>query len=220
VRIIDISVPLGGSIPVWPGEPRPHLDRAMRIEDGDVANVSHLSTSVHNGTHVDAPLHFLPGGATVDTLDLARLVGPAYVALVPEVDRIDGIVLESLGIPDDARRLLLRTTNSLLWDLGPEFEADFAALDPTGATWVVERGIELIGIDYLSIQRHDEDGFETHRILLRNGVVILEGLRLDQVAPGHYRLACLPILLADAEASPARAILIDDRYSEGIPDNA
>jgi arylformamidase len=214
LRILDISVPVGPGLPVWPGDPRPQVTPMLRLDAGDPANTSHFSAGVHTGTHVDAPLHFLSGGGTVDTLDLDILVGRAHVADVPPVDRIDSAVLDSLDVPDDVRRLLLRTRNSALWRNGPAFEPDFSALDPDGAEWIVQRDIKLVGIDYLSIQRYDEDGFDTHLVLLRAGVIILEGLRLDHVRPGPYGLVCLPILLAGTEAAPARALLIDEPDGE------
>lgn len=215
MRIYDVSVPIGPDLPVWPGDPAPRVERVKRIEHGDGVNVTALSTGVHTGTHVDAPLHFLRDGAPVEALDPKVLMGPARVVDVGDVRRIDADVLDGLDPGGELTRLLLRTSNSALWDEGPRFEPDFSALDPSGARWVVERGIRLVGIDYLSIQRFDEKGAETHRVLLQAGVVILEGLRLDKVRPGAYGLVCLPLLLPGAEGAPARALLVDTE--EGNP---
>ena len=146
---------------------------------------------VHVGTHVDAPAHFIEGGATLDAVGLDPFLGPAYVAEIDATDRIDAAALEAAEIPDGTERLLLRTRNSSddAYLHGP-FREDFAALTAEGARWVVERGLALVGIDYLSIQRFD-DPPDTHRILLGAGVCILEGIDLRAVGEGRYRLVCL-----------------------------
>lgn len=204
---IDISVGLQSRIPVWPGSSGFHLQRTRAISNGDGANVSHLKCDVHVGTHVDAPLHFVDGGRPVEELDLELLIGRAYVAGIDEDEVISEKTLEGLQIDGSCRRLLLKTKNSELWrraDRG--FSTDYVALDETAAAWIVDNGIDLVGIDYLSIQRYG-DGPEVHQILLRAERVILEGLDLTDVPTGWYRLICLPILLFGAEGAPARAVL-------------
>ncbi len=186
------------------------LRRRRDMARGDSCTDSDLICNLHTGTHVDAPLHFLADGADVTTLTLDILIGPAVVAALPEVDAIVADDLEALNLPADTRRLLLRTRNSEGWCRGEcEFHRDFVALTTDAAHWVAERGIQLIGVDYLSVQRF-QDGPETHIILLQAGVVILEGLNLSQVVPGDYELICLPLKLAGAEGSPVRAILKTD----------
>jgi arylformamidase len=116
-------------------------------------------------------------------------------------------VLESLALPADVQRLLLKTRNSLLWRSGiQEFDPNFVALTAEAAQWVVDRGMAVVGIDYLSIQRF-ADGPATHQILLGAGVVVIEGLDLSQVEPGNYELFCLPLKLKGVEGAPARVIL-------------
>ena len=203
--LLDISVPLAASTPSWPGSPGFSSRLHSAMADGEPADASTIVADVHCGTHVDAPAHFIAGGRTVSELDLDVLVGAAHVASVGSARRIGAAELEAAAIPPGTERLLLRSVNSGGWS-GRPFDPDFAALTADGARWVVERGIRLIGVDYLSVQRF-EDGPETHRALLGAGVVILEGLELDGVAAGAYELLCLPLRLDAAEAAPARALL-------------
>lgn len=213
-EIIDISVPLQSDIPTWPGSAGLQINRSMRLEAGDVANVSQLACDVHTGTHVDAPWHFVEGGATVERLSLEILIGQAVVAFLPEADAVTADRLEELTLPPGTQRLLLRTRNSALWATGvTEFKIDYVALTVDAARWVVEHGIRLIGVDYLSVQRYN-DGPLTHQILLEAGVIILEGLNLSQVQPGTYELICLPLCLVGAEGAPTRAVLRSLPYSQ------
>lgn len=194
-------------MPYWPGTAALELTRTMSLEAGDGANVSRLGLDVHTGTHVDAPSHFLHGAGTVDQLRLDDLIGPAIVGDLRGVDSVSALDLERLDLPPRTIRLLLRTRNSELWSTGgTDFRKDFVALVPDAAQWVVDRGIRLLGVDYLSVQQYDGDP-STHRILLGAGVVILEGLDLSAAEPGGYELLCLPLRLAGAEGAPARVVL-------------
>lgn len=205
---IDISAPIDDRLPIWPGSPGASFNQLMQIANGDDANVSEMRIELHTGTHIDAGLHFCEGGPDVEAVGLEPLVGPAFVADTAEHTAIGPAVLNGLGVPAGTSRLLLLTSNSSrgLLQAG-KFTRDAAALTADGAQWVVDRGIRLIGIDYLSIQDPD-DGPETHQILLRAGVVILEGVDLRATPPGPYDLVCLPIRLVGPEAAPARAILL------------
>jgi len=206
-KIIDVSVSLQEGMVVWPGSKGFRLRQTMCLERGHAANVSQLDCDVHIGTHVDAPRHFLKDGATVEQLPMDILIGPAVVAYLPEVHTITVSVLNDLVLPAGTKRLLLRTSNSELWAAGvSEFREDFVALTAEAATWVVDRGIRLIGVDYLSVQRY-EDNPGVHQILLGRGVIIIEGLNLSNVLPGSYELICLPLKLVGAEGAPARAVL-------------
>jgi arylformamidase len=206
-RYLDISVPTKEGMPVWPGSSGVAFDWVSRIEDGSVANGSTMQMDVHVGTHIDAPLHFVSGGASVGKISLDTLIGPALVLAVPDAEAITADVLDSLEVPERTERLLLKTRNSGLWRSSPrKFRKDYMALTECSARWVVGRGIRLIGIDYLSIQRF-HDGPEVHQILLGAEVVIVEGLDLHDVEPGGYELTVLPIRLDGIEAAPARAVL-------------
>ena len=204
----DISSILAPNMPIWPGSPGVVTTSRMSISEGDDANVSQLAMDVHTGTHVDAPRHFADGGAAVEDLGLAPFVGRAVVADVGEEPQISSAVLAALELPDRVERLLLRTANSANPDLyRTPFDAGYAALTLDGAEWLVAYGcVRLIGIDYLSVQRHSLST-DIHRVILGAGIAILEGLDLHAVSPGAYELVCLPIRLADVEAAPARAIL-------------
>lgn len=204
---IDISVPLHPDLPVWTGSHGIHISKLMAISKGDVANVSRLDMDIHSGTHIDAPLHFLAAGKTTAEIAVERFIGPCYVAEIKAVANIGAKELERAGIPDGTQRLLLKTDNSERWsDLSHPFFEDFSALSPEGAQWVADRGIDLIGIDYHSIQRF-ADPPDVHIILLEREIIILEGLNLRQVAPGAYELICLPISIQGVEGASARAVL-------------
>ena len=210
MRIYDISLPLSGSLPVWPGDPRVSVSKVKSFEAGDDVNCSHLSCNVHSGTHVDAPSHSIPNGDSVESLPLAAMIGSAYVAWIPEADEIGPAELEQLQLPSTVRRLLLRTRNSHLWAKEEvEFTRDFVALTPAAAQWIVDRDIRLLAVDYLSVQRFAEAGQDTHLRLLKAGVVIVEGVNLHDILPGVYQLVCLPVKLVAAEGAPARVVLIE-----------
>ena len=162
---------------------------------------------VHIGTHIDAPLHYIKDGKSIEQLELDDLIGPAVVAYLSEAETITKNVLEELSLPEDTRRLLLRTRNSSLWETGSHrFQTNYVALTQDAAQWIVDRGIYLIGVDYLSVQRYGEDS-QTHEILLSAGVIIVEGLNLAHVESGMYELICLPLKLVGSDGAPARAVL-------------
>jgi arylformamidase len=211
LKILDISVPISDRLPVWPGDPQIVLEHYRTISEGNTSNDSRIACSVHSGTHVDAPAHFIENGATVDELPLDILIGAATVIELSEADIITPEILEAQDLPLQTRRLLFKTKNSALWtDPGHRFNADFVALSSAAAGWIVKRGIDLVGTDYLSIQMFKDTGPLTHRILLEAGVIIVEGLDLRKIQPGNYQLVCLPIKLAGIEGAPARAVLIEE----------
>jgi arylformamidase len=207
MKLYDISLPIQAQLPTWPGDPQVELERLASIADGSDANVSSLSSSVHMGTHVDAPLHFIDGAESVDQLDMHSLIGRVHVVDFRGLAQITAKDLQAAGISRRAKRLLFKTDNSRLWDdFSHDFYEEFVAVSPDGAEWLVERKIKLVGIDYLSIAPF-HDGVPTHHILLDAGVVILEGLNLMEVAPGRYTLYCLPLNLVGSDGAPARALL-------------
>jgi arylformamidase len=196
--IHDVSVPLRTGMVVYPGDPTFAITRVMSLAAGDVANVSQMELGVHTGTHVDAPLHFVDGAPAVETLDLDVLVGPAQVV---EVSGAGDIGPDA--VPDGVERVLFKTRNSAAWaDDG--FYQDYASISPEAASRLVDAGVRLVGVDYLSV-----GGAETHETLLQAGVVAIEGLDLRGIGPGTYTLVCLPLKLEGSDGAPARAILID-----------
>jgi arylformamidase len=205
---LDITLPFSDRLPVWPTVERFRLSPDLRIADGKNANSSSVKFNLHTGTHIDAPWHFLADGGTIDELVLADLLGPVVVAAIHKKRRITAQDLQSLALPEDMVRLLLKTDNSQFWaDSYDTFQPDFTALTPDAAEWIVERGIRLIGVDYLSVQCFHDPDDSTHQILLKEKIVIVEGVDLHLVDPGHYDLICLPMLIAKAEAAPARVLL-------------
>lgn len=206
----DISLTISTDLPTWPGDPSIDLDRFSKMEDGAMCNVTKISSSLHIGTHVDAPYHFLGGNsATIDQLPLNLLTGRAYVLHLPDdVSSITAKVLERAEIPPRTRRLLFRTRNSHHWAKGEkEFQKEFVAIHPDGAEYLCQHGIRLVGVDYLSVAPFN-DGEATHSILFKGGVVVIEGLDLSRVDQGRYTLYCLPLKIAGADGAPARAILV------------
>jgi len=159
MRTYDISLTINESLPIWPGDDPIQIETTHKLEDGAIANMTHISMGVHTGTHVDAPYHFLGGETpTVESLDLQVLNGRAYVLHVPdEVNIITADVLSNSNIPPRTRRLLFRTKNSELWE-NPNhtFQEDFVALDASAAQYLVEKNIKLVVIDYLSIASFHE----------------------------------------------------------------
>lgn len=207
LSIIDISVPLQSDMPTWPGSPGFLLEWGKRLDAGDECNNAYLHSDIHVGTHIDAPFHFLSEGKTVEQVTLDALIGPAWVAHLPETGAVTAADLSGLSLQGDVERLLLRTPNSALWARGEKsFQSNFVALTEDAAHWLVDHGVRLLGVDYLSVQRY-QDGPAVHKILLAAEVVIVEGLNLAGVTPGEYELICLPIKITGAEGAPARAIL-------------
>jgi arylformamidase len=216
MRILDISVGIDEKLPVWPGDPQPALSWVGRMTSGDIANISAMSMGAHTGTHIDAPLHFLEDADSLDHIALSALIGEAQVLEVPEdVTLITADVL-SAGEQIHCERVLLKTRNSRFWEgEGDRFRQDFTALDVSAAEYLVQRGVCLVGIDYLSIAPY-EDPAPTHTLLLQAKVVILECVNLSEAAAGRYQLVCLPMKLTGREAAPARAVLISDEMRVAI----
>lgn len=203
---IDISFPISNKLPKWPGSVGFNIDWHMTMPD-DTNNLSSFSIDSHLGTHLDAPLHFVNEGKSIENLDLNKLIGETYVLEIRNIKSITYQVLEKSCVPTNCKKLLIKTDNQFYWESELEdFQEDFASIDSTGAKWIIERGIHLVGIDYLSIQRF-YDGPETHQILLENEVVIVETLDLRNVDQGWFELICLPMKIKGLEGSPVRAIL-------------
>jgi arylformamidase len=210
VPIYDISLTISDDLPTWPGDPPLSFYRVSDVNRGDEVTLSRLECGTHTGTHIDAPVHFVKGGVGSDALDLNILMGPCLVVSTLQAKVIDAELLEGLAIPPGVTRVLFRTNNSDLWARGErQFRRDFVALDRSGAEWIVGHGVKLVGIDYLSIAPFDA-GVPTHEVLLKAGVIPIEGLNLSNIEPGEYDLVCLPLKLLDSDGALARAVLIRD----------
>lgn len=206
--IYDITLTLSETLPIWPGDPQPHFKKILKLEEGEIANVTHISMGAHTGTHVDAPSHFLKEGSSVEDLSLDTLIGKAFVIEI-EGDLITKEALKKASISQNVERLLIKTRNSNHWaNNSSHFDENFVAISPDGAKHLVERGVKLIGVDYLSVAPF-KDPTPTHQILLKASTIIVEGLNLSAVNPGEYTLYCLPLKIAGSDGAPARTILID-----------
>jgi arylformamidase len=205
MRLHDITVTLSADLPVYPGDSPVAIAPWTSIADGDTANTSRLTLCSHSGTHIDVPRHFRDDAATVDVVPLDVLVGKALVVEIAGAKIIGRKELERLPVRG-VQRLLLKTENSSTPWHESEFKEDYVALSVDGASYLLEAGVKLIGIDYLSIEGVEGDG-EVHRILLDKKVVILEGVYLGDVAPGEYELICLPMKIKDGDGAPVRALL-------------
>jgi arylformamidase len=202
----DISVPIRDGMVTFEGDPLVHLERVMVMAGGAVCNVSRLDFGVHSGTHVDAPVHFIDGAAGIEAVDLDALVGPALVVDATGIEGpFDRAAIDRLAIPSSTERLLFRSRNTTLWDK-PVFDKSFAAVTGDGAAALVERGLRLVGADYLSIAPFG-DPSPTHVALLAAGMVVVEGLDLRAIEPGWYDLICLPLRIPGSDGGPARAIV-------------
>ena len=211
MAIYDISVQISPTeTPTYPGDPGIEIESWAAIGRGDGANVTMLHFGAHTATHVDAPAHFIEGAPGVPDLALETLIGQARVVEIrDDVHAIDAdhIAACELG---RATRVLFKTRNSAFWE-NPQgrFREDFTYIAPDAARALVRRGVRLIGIDYLSVERFKSEEFETHKTLLAHGVVIVEGLDLRAVSPGIYELICLPLKIVggSGDGAPARAVL-------------
>ncbi len=204
-RIIDVTVPLSQDVPTFPGDPRFEIRFPHRIADGQPYNLASFSMGAHSGTHVDAPRHFIDGAATVDQLPLEILVGKCRVVELAVRDKIERADLEAFDLRDDIRLLLKTRMSGQLRT--QDFQQDFVYLSPDAATYLVQAGIKLVGIDYLSVERFGSVDYAAHHALLAAGVVIVEGLDLSDAGPGEYDITCLPLRIVGADGSPARVIL-------------
>lgn len=202
---VDITLRLSGRVPTYPGNPSFHVDPVRRIAQGASSNVSALYLGTHAATHVDAPRHFFDDRPGVDALPLETLIGPARVVHLPGRDPITADRLRVFDLAG-VTRLLVRTGNSDLWSRS-EFATDYAGVTEDGARFLVESGMALVGVDYLSVECYKTPGAPAHHVLLGHGAAVVEGLDLSGVEPGDYELICLPLRIADGDGAPARVVL-------------
>jgi arylformamidase len=205
MKLIDVSVPLDSNLPTYPGNTEFSLEPIKRISRGDTSNVSTLHLSAHAGTHVDAPRHFFDDGPAVDALALGMLVGRARVIQIDSRKGIGAAELSAVDLSEDLR-LLIKTANSRLWG-SPQFHTDYVGVTESGAKHLIDHGIKVVGVDYLSVELFKTPGAPAHHVLLGNGAIVIEGLNLIDVEPGIYEMICLPLRVVGAEGAPARVVL-------------
>ena len=205
--IYDISLTLSPDLVSWPGEDAFQLSKMYSIENGDNCNVTELRMSAHQGTHIDSPYHFLNNGSKSESLLIENLIGLCVVIDILERNIINKIHVEGYDF-SKYKRVIFKTKNSILWESNiKKFEKNFVSLSLEAAKYLHDKGVVLVGIDYLSIEGFSSVTHDVHKLLLGNNIIILEGLNLFNVHAGYYELVCLPIKLAGSDGSPARAIL-------------
>jgi arylformamidase len=206
--IYDVTVPIRNTMPVWPSDPPVQLTPKSHVSrDGShTVQLTSIEMGSHTGTHIDAPWHFVEGGRRLNEIPLQILVGPATVFEIPKVDSIGKTDIEKLDLRA-VERILFKTENSQHWDDAAFFE-DFVYLEPEAAAVLVDRGVQLVGIDYLSIDKFKSEKHPSHFVLLESNVVIVEGLDLRKVPAGNYEMAALPLNLQDTDGAPTRVILM------------
>jgi len=207
--IYDVTVPITNTMPVWPGDPPVQL-LLKSHESRDKTHIVSLTAIMmgsHTGTHIDAPFHMIQGGKRLHEFSLDTLVGKARVLEIGAVRSIGRVELEGVNW-NGVERVLFKTENSAHWQ-DDKFYEEFVYLEPSGAEFLVQRGVRLVGIDYLSIDKFQSPSHPAHFALLNKNILILEGLNLKRVTPGEYAMYALPLNLQDADGAPARVILIN-----------
>lgn len=205
---IDITVAIRGGMTGWPGDPPVVVERFFELKKGNDFNATRLCLNTHTGTHMDAPLHFIDDGAGIDEIQLDTVIGPARVIEIENAESIGSEDLEPHDIKDGERILIKTPNSSVPWTEKPFMER-YSHLSLTGAAYLAEKRIKLVGIDYLSIAGYapDAKAAETHRTLLGSDVLIIEGLDLSKVGTGTYELICLPLPIESGDGSPVRAVV-------------
>lgn len=204
-RFYDLSMSIENGMISWPSDGPVKIDRVRSMEHGERLNQSRLDMSAHTGTHIDAPVHFLKDGTGIDTVPLEILIGPAVLVNIAGVREVGSQHFQSAGIPSGTERLLVKTDNEKLLEKS-KFDKEFTYITREGAGYLIEQGIRLVGVDYLSVAEYGK-GDAVHRALLGAGIVIIEGLDLRDVPAGSYHMTALPLRIKDCDGAPARVVL-------------
>jgi len=209
MKIYDISMPLSNNLVSWPGDPQINLNKKRSISNGDACNLTSLEMSTHSGTHIDAPYHFIEDGYTSEFIPLDVLIGRCVVIEVKckYYIEVDDFIDYSIRRND---RVIFKTLNSEYFSSGQtNINFNFVSLSLDAAVFLKEKGVILVGIDYLSIEKYGSVDHEVHEVLLGNNIIVLEGLDLSNVPEGNYHLTCLPLKILGSDGAPARAVLSD-----------
>jgi len=203
-KIHDVTLPIVPGLPAFPGDPPPAVETLQRAGESPFG-LARLTLTTHSGTHVDAPLHFVPGGTSVDLLPLEILMGKTRVVEIQSRERVERAELEALDLRDDLRVLLKTRMSGQLLRAG--FQEDHVYLTGDAALYLAQAGLKLVGFDYLSLDRFGDTSYPAHHALLGAGVVVVEGLDLSEVEAGEYDMACLPLRVGGGDGAPARVVL-------------
>ena len=206
MRLIDISRPLSAQTPVWPGDRSVKLSWTQSLASGDNVNVGAIETSLHAGTHADAPLHFDPNGDSIEQVPLQAYFGPASVIDVEEADAIHVDILEAVNVPITPRLLFRSPCSTLPPSAWP---TSYPAVAPDAVAWLAAHDVVLIGTDAPSVDPQDSEDLPAHHALHDRKIAILEHLDLSAVTPGTYQLIAFPLRIDGMDASPVRAVLVD-----------
>ena len=205
MNIYDVTLTISDKLITWPSDPTVSIRKTRLISQGNSCNVSELKFGSHCGTHIDAPYHFEENGIKIDQIPLDYLIGNATVFDIRNKEKIDFEDIKTLQLKNK-KRVIFKTINSTYWKLS-EFKKDFVYITKEAAQHLVDCGVKVVGIDYLSVEKFGNKPADTHHIFLRNGVVLIEGLDLSSVKAGDYELIALPLKIKDCDGSPARVIL-------------
>ena len=207
-KLYDISVQLGAGSIDYPGDPPFHREQTWSIDEHSAYSLSTITMSVHSGTHLDSPAHFIPHGKSIDRYAVEEFVLSARVVNIENPSIIDLPELEECSLVH-GEAILFRTENSRQGRCRSGVFSDYYVhLSARAAQYCVDAGVPLIGIDYISVDRADDEDYPVHRVILGSGRLILEGIDLETVPTGRYVLVCVPLNIKDAEASPVRALLM------------
>ncbi len=206
LKIYDLSVPIYPGMLRWIDDQDVVLTQESSMAKGDPYNFSRVTLSTHIGTHIDAPRHFTDYGKTIEQLSLSDLVGEALVVEIT-ADRITADELRAIDF-QKYQRILFKTRNSELL-MNETFHKNYVALDYSAAVLLVENGVRVVGIDYLSIEELETETHNVHKLLTENDVIIIETLDLRAVKPGAYFMVALPLNLKGCEGAPARVVLVE-----------
>jgi len=210
MKLFDISVPISNTTHVYKDDIPIQVQKNVSIIDSGSINASTLSMSSHSGTHIDAPFHFFNNGKKIDEIDTEIFIGYTYVIeILDHESQITTKHLKNIVIPSNISKILFKTNNSKLWSKN-KFQANFTSISINVAEWLISKNIQLVGIDYLSVDSSHTTTFPIHKKLLKNNIIILEGLDLSEISEGIYTLICFPLKITSGDGSPARAMLIKD----------
>jgi|TARA_Y100000996_G_scaffold414054_1_gene403899 Predicted metal-dependent hydrolase len=207
----DITMKMHNAMVCWPGEHHEFNHEYIKsMKRGDKVNISRISSSMHTGTHMDAPHHKIDGQETLDHYHVSNFMGKALVVDLTEIkENIKKKHLENLSL-NSYEYLLLKTSNSELLNSNM-FHEDYIALDPSGAEHIVKAGIKGICIDYYSIDEYDIENPDSHEIIFKSGLMLYEGVDLRQISHGSYYFIGLPLKIENSEGSLVRAILLEEK---------
>lgn len=207
MKIYDVSMPIYSNMLVWPGDKEVVIKTTATVEKDGVGD-SYLSFGSHTGTHVDAPKHFVKGGFGIDKIDLEKLIGECLVVDVTGIDHKEILPSDLTDIPITKGSRILFKTGNYRFIKKSVFPDSYVSLSLEAAQVLVQKGIFLVGIDFLGIEKRKNPGHPVHTTLLKAGIVNVEGLDLSEVPAGKYQLMCLPIKVKDSDGAPARVVLI------------